>query len=116
MGNFANLVRKNKIKGPTQKDFNLQVWEAEKKTDNLDKKIYSAGIYFFNQLNKIRNDLDHISSHKVCLSRDNFLKSFISLSNLEFKKLHFLESTNTSTSLIDVQTKKVTKNPLGADI
>ncbi|WP_288411183.1 hypothetical protein [uncultured Acinetobacter sp.] len=116
MGNFTDLVRKNKIKGPTHKSFDLQSWEAEKKTDSLDKKIYSAGIYFFNQFNKIRNDLDHISSHKIHLSRDNFLKSFISISNLEFKKLHFLENTNTSTSLIDVQTRKVTKSSFGSDI
>lgn len=85
---FIDKVRKNIIKSPTHRDFNLSKWESawkeaqEKRT--CDNSLYDIGIYTHKVMSNIRLRLDELyAKHYPDIDDNKLLQAFIALSNRE---------------------------------
>ncbi|HEE6562225.1 hypothetical protein K5E11_06160 [Acinetobacter pittii] len=82
---FADKVRSNKIKSPLRTDFSLEKWETANKLTEFDKRLYEAGLYFHSQFNCIRDHLKQLNKTPTSITKEDYLKIFIGMSNHDAK-------------------------------
>ncbi|MFJ0164536.1 hypothetical protein Q4368_10825 [Acinetobacter baumannii] len=82
---FANKVRKNKIKSPLRHDFSIDKWNSAPKITDFDQSLYEAGLYFYSQFKCLRDHLEQLNKIPTSLSKEDYLKFFIGISNRNAK-------------------------------
>src|SRR5215475_4931213 len=69
MGLFLQRVQRSKIPHPTQRRFSSHQWEEEfgkiKAPDDLDKKLYEAGLWISERLERIRSEIALIHLNEI---------------------------------------------------
>lgn len=85
---FINNVRKNIVKSPTHREFNLSKWKSawkEMRNDNAcDTSLYDMGIYTNDVMSVIRSRLKELyTKHYPSIDDNKLLQAFIALSNRE---------------------------------
>jgi hypothetical protein len=92
MESFIRQVRASQIKHPTQKGFSADLWQsvAQSKThDSEDRNLAQAGLFVFEELDALRNELD--TCFPPSNSRELNLRYFVGFENRTFRTIttHF---------------------------
>lgn len=82
---FADKVRSNKIKSPLRADFSVEKWNEAKKVTEFDNNLFEAGLYFHSQFECIRDHLGQLNKISLSLTKEDYLKIFIGMSNRDAK-------------------------------
>lgn len=82
---FADKVRKNKIKSPLRADFSIKKWNSAPKITYFDQNLHEAGLYFYSQFKCLREHLEQLNKIPTSLSKEDYLKFFIGISNRNAK-------------------------------
>lgn len=117
-GSFADKVRKNKIKSPLRVDFSLEKWNSAPKITDFDQSLHKAGLYFYSQFKCLREHLEELNKIPTSLSKEDYLKFFIGMSNRNAKVAidsidEILTESQPFNLDINLHAVQTSNNPLG---
>ncbi|WP_147330403.1 MULTISPECIES: hypothetical protein [unclassified Duganella] len=86
MGEFANKVRRNKIAGPNQKNYDQALWKTALTTasDEEDKRVITAGLFFDSLLSFIRSEKNFA---ELISKPEVVIRAVVAISVLNFKSV-----------------------------
>jgi hypothetical protein len=84
MGDFSNQVRRNKISGPNQRNYDRALWKTalESAFDEEDQRIISAGLFFDRLLSFIRSEKNFSA---IKLNSASIIRVIVAISSINFK-------------------------------
>ena len=110
---FTNLIRKKKIKQPTEKGFRIETWTNDFVTsDNIQKKdinIYTSGLVFNLILNELRNEINNLFQEYKAVNPTDLITAYSGIANRDrniIRSMLLKPPPNFTTA-------RFTNNPLG---